>query len=147
SNPLLHPGKTAKLPQGWIGEVHPAVASGWSAFELDLAALAAAMPERLLYEDVITFPSVLQDLAFIVDEDVPAATLAAAMREAAGPELREVKVFDEYRGEQTGAGKRSLAFRVAFGSPERTLTDEDAAAIRARVVDALRERFGAELRA
>ncbi|MGH2971629.1 MAG: phenylalanine--tRNA ligase subunit beta, partial [Gaiellaceae bacterium] len=147
SHPVLHPGKTAKLPQGWIGEVHPAVASGWSAFELDLAALAAAMPERLLYEDVITFPSVLQDLAFIVDEDVPAATLAAAMREAAGPELREVKVFDEYRGEQTGAGKRSLAFRVAFGSPERTLTDEDAAAIRARVVDALRERFGAELRA
>jgi len=69
------------------------------------------------------------------------------MREAAGPELREVRVFDEYRGEQVGAGRRSLAFRVAFGSPERTLTDEDAAAVRARIVEALRERFGAELRA
>jgi phenylalanyl-tRNA synthetase beta chain len=146
SHPLLHPGKTAKLPEGWIGEVHPAVATGWSAFELDLAALAAAIPQRVLYEDVITFPSVLQDLAFVVDEDVPAAALAAAMREAAGPELREVRVFDEYRGEQVGAGRRSLAFRVAFGSPERTLTDEDAAAIRARIVDVLRERFGAELR-
>ncbi|HEY2073090.1 MAG TPA: phenylalanine--tRNA ligase subunit beta, partial [Gaiellaceae bacterium] len=147
SHPLLHPGKTAKLPQGWIGEVHPAVAFGWAAFELDLAALAAAMPERILYEDVITFPSVLQDLAFIVDEDVPAASLAAAMREAAGPELRDVTVFDEYRGEQIGAGKRSLAFRVAFGSRERTLTDEDATAMRGRIVDALRDRFGAELRA
>jgi phenylalanyl-tRNA synthetase beta chain len=147
SHPLLHPGKTAKLPQGWIGEVHPAVAFGWAAFELDLAALAEAMPERILYEDVITFPSVLQDLAFIVDEDVPAASLAAAMREAAGPELRDVTVFDEYRGEQIGAGKRSLAFRVAFGSRERTLTDEDATAMRGRIVDALRDRFGAELRA
>ena len=147
SHPLLHPGKTGRLPQGWIGEVHPAVATGWAAFELDLGALAAAMPERVLYEDVITFPSVLQDLAFVVDEDVPAATVAAAMREAAGPELRDVRVFDEYRGEQIGAGRRSLAFRVAFGAPDRTLTDEDAAAIRARIVDALRERFGAELRA
>jgi phenylalanyl-tRNA synthetase beta chain len=105
------------------------------------------MPARILYEDVITFPSVLQDLAFIVGEDVPAAELAAAMREAAGPELRDVRVFDEYRGEQIGAGRRSLAFRVAFGSKERTLTDEEAAVLRGRIVDLLRERFGAELRA
>ena len=147
SNPLLHPGKTAKLPQGWIGEVHPAVGRGWAAFELDLEALAAAMPGRVLYEDVITFPSVLQDLAFIVDEDVPAAALSAAIRDAGGSEVREVSVFDEYRGEQVGAGKRSLAFRVAFGSPERTLTDEDAAAIRSRIVGVLSDRYGAELRA
>jgi phenylalanyl-tRNA synthetase beta chain len=69
------------------------------------------------------------------------------MREAAGPELRDVRVFDEYRGAQIGEGRRSLAFRVAFGSSERTLTDEDAAAIRSRIVDALRERFDADLRA
>src|SRR5437588_371101 len=147
SHPLLHPGKTAKLPQGWIGEVHPAVGRGWAAFELDLDALAAAMPGRVLYEDVITFPSVLQDLAFIVDEDVPAAVLSAAIRDAGGSEVREVSVFDEYRGEQVGAGKRSLAFRVAFGSLERTLTDEDAAAIRSRIVGVLSDRYGAELRA
>jgi len=78
---------------------------------------------------------------------VPAAALAAAMREAGGTELRDVAVFDEYRGEQIGAGKRSLAFRVAFGSSERTLTDEDATALRARIVELLAERFGAELRA
>jgi phenylalanyl-tRNA synthetase beta chain len=147
SHPLLHPGKTAKLPQGWIGEVHPAVATGWSAFELDLDALAAAMPARVLYEDVITFPSLLQDLAFVVGDDVPAGTLAAAIAEAGGPEVRDVAVFDEYRGEQIGAGRRSLAFRVAFGSNERTLTDEDAAAIRSRIVAVLHDRYGAELRA
>jgi len=54
-------------------------------------------------------------------------------------------VFDEYRGEQIGAGKRSLAFRVSFGSSERTLTDEDVAAPRAAIVKALAEQFGAEL--
>ncbi len=147
THPLLHPGKTGRIPQGWIGEVHPGVAAGWAAFELDLEDLAAAMPERLLYEDVITFPSVLQDLAFIVGDDVPAAELAAAIREAGGPEVRDVAVFDEYRGEQIGAGRRSLAFRVAFGSHERTLTDEDAGAIRSRIVAVLHDRYGAELRA
>ncbi|MGH3051124.1 MAG: phenylalanine--tRNA ligase subunit beta, partial [Gaiellaceae bacterium] len=133
---LLHPGKTGRLPQGWVGEVHPAVARGWAAFELDLGELERAIPERVLYQDVITFPSVLQDLAFVVDEDVQAAALAAAIREAGGELVRDVEVFDEYRGEQIGAGKRSLAFRVAFGSLERTLSDEDVAPVRAAVVEA-----------
>lgn len=146
-HPLLHPGKTGRLPQGWVGEVHPAVGRGWAAFELDLAELAAAMPEWVLYEDVITFPSVLQALAFVVDEAVPAAELVAAIRDAGGELLRELRVFDEYRGEQIGAGRRSLAFRVAFGSPERTLADEDVAPARAAIVKALAERFGAVLRA
>ena len=146
-HPLLHPGKTGRLPQGWVGEVHPAVGRGWAAFELDLADLAAATPDRVLYEDVITFPSVLQDLAFVVDDTVPAAELVAAIRAAGGELLREARVFDEYRGEQIGDGKRSLAFRVAFGSPERTLADEDVAPARAAIVEALAERFGAVLRA
>ncbi|HVS85839.1 MAG TPA: hypothetical protein VHD91_09415, partial [Gaiellaceae bacterium] len=145
-HPLLHPGKTGRLPEGWVGEVHPAVGRGWAAFELDLAELEAALPGRVVYRDVISFPSVLQDLAFVVDEDAPAAELAAAIREAGGELVRDVEVFDEYRGEQIGAGKRSLAFRVAFGSTERTLTDEDVAPVRAAIVEALARRFGAELR-
>jgi phenylalanyl-tRNA synthetase beta chain len=147
SHELLHPGKTAALPQGVVGEVHPAVGSGWAAFELDLAGLLEAMPERVLYEDVPTYPAVRQDLAFVVSEDVPAAELAAAMREAAGEELREVRVFDEYRSPELGEGKRSLAFRVAFQSAERTLSDEDAAALRAKIVEGLAARYGAVLRA
>ncbi len=105
------------------------------------------MPERVLYEDVITYPALKQDLAFVVDEDVPAGDLVAAAREAAGPELREMRVFDVYRGEQVGPGRKSIAFRVEFQSPERTLTDEDGAALRERIVAALAERFGASLRA
>jgi len=146
-HPFLHPGKTGRLPQGWVGEVHPALGAGWGAFELDLAELAASVPQRVLYRDLITYPSLLQDLAFVVDEDVPAATLIAAMHEAGGELVRDVRVFDEYRGEQIGAGRRSLAFRVAFGSPERTLTDDDAVPLREAIVTALGERFDAVLRA
>jgi phenylalanyl-tRNA synthetase beta chain len=145
---FLHPGKSARTAEGWVGELHPSLLDGvWAGFELDLDALAAAAPAAVAFDDVSSFPEVRQDLAFVVDEDVPAASLAAAMREAAGPELRSLSVFDEYRSEQIGAGKRSLAFRVAFGSPERTLTDEDAAVLRGRIVDALAKRFGASLRA
>ena len=148
SEPFLHPGKAARTAEGWLGELHPQELDGtWGAFELDLDALVAATPEAVRAADVSPFPELRQDLAFVVGDEVPAAALAAAIRAAGEPELRDVAVFDEYRGEQIGAGRRSLAFRVAFGSAERTLTDEDAAVVRTRIVDALRERFGAELRA
>ena len=144
----LHPGKSARTNEGWVGELHPSLLDGtWGAFELDLDALAAAAPEAVEFEEVSPYPEVRQDLAFVVDEAVPAAELLAALREAAGPELRSATVFDEYRGEQIGAGRRSLAFRVAFGSPERTLTDEEAAELRGRIVQALADKFDAVLRA
>jgi phenylalanyl-tRNA synthetase beta chain len=148
SEPFLHPGKAARVEAGWIGELHPTLLEGtWGAFELDLPTLLAAMPERVVYEDFVTYPAVRQDLAFVVDEGVEAAELVSAATDAAGPELREMRVFDVYRGGQIPAGKKSIAFRVAFQSPERTLSDEDARALRDRIVTALAEWFGAELRA
>jgi phenylalanyl-tRNA synthetase beta chain len=133
---------------GWVAQLDPRLLEGeWSAFELDLEELFADVPERILYRDVITFPAVKEDLAFAVAEEVRAGDLVAAAREAAGPELREMRVFDVYHGDQVGAGKKSIAFSVTFQSAERTLSDEDAAVLRTRIVDALRERFGAELRA
>jgi phenylalanyl-tRNA synthetase beta chain len=148
TEPLLHPGKAARTGEGWVGELHPSVLEGvWGAFELDLDALVERAPEVVAFEEVSPYPEVRQDLAFVVDAELPAAELLAAMRDAGAPELRSVSVFDEYRGEQIGAGKKSLAFRTAYGSPERTLTDEEAAAVRGRIVEALGKRFGAELRA
>jgi phenylalanyl-tRNA synthetase beta chain len=82
-----------------------------------------------------------------VPEEVAAGELVAAAREAAGAELREMRAFDVYRGEQVGPGRKSIAFAVTFQSPERTLSDEDAARLRGAVVEALAARFGAELRA
>jgi phenylalanyl-tRNA synthetase beta chain len=144
----LHPGKAARTAEGWLGELHPALLDGsWGAFELDLDELAEAAPQVVAYEEVSPYPEVRQDLAFLVDEDVPSTEILAAIREAAGELLRRLEVFDEYRGEQTGEGKRSLAFRLAFGSHEGTLTDEDVAPVRASIVDALASRFDAVLRA
>jgi phenylalanyl-tRNA synthetase beta chain len=149
SESFLHPGKAARTAEGWLGELHPALLEGsWAAFELDLDALAEAAPRVVAFEEVSSYPEVRQDLAFVVGEEVPAAEILAAIREAAGERLRELEVFDEYRNVETiGEGKRSLAFRLAFGSLEGTLTDEDVAPVRASIVDALTARFGAELRA
>jgi len=146
-HPLFHPGKTARTAAGVLGELNPRVLAGeWGAIELDLESLFAESREPVTYEDVITYPAVRQDLAFVVPEEIEAGELVDAAREAAGPELREVEIFDVYRGEQAGEGKKSIAFSVAFQSPERTLSDEDAAALRQKIAEALAERFGAVLR-
>jgi phenylalanyl-tRNA synthetase beta chain len=137
----------ATTQSGWVGTYGPLELDGlWSAFELDLAELFASVPERILYQDVITFPPLRLDLAFVVDEGVPAGELMAAARAAAGEELREVRFLSDYRGDPIPAGKKSVAIAVAFQSPERTLTEEDAARLRASIVEALAELFGAELR-
>ena len=145
--PFLHPGRAARCGAGWFGELHPARAAGtWGVFELDLEQLYAGAREPVQYEDVITYPAVKQDLAFVVDVGVPAADLFAAARKAGGPELREVRFLSDFREPPIPAGKKSLAFRVEFRSPERTLSDEDVAPIRERIVSALAERFDARLR-
>jgi phenylalanyl-tRNA synthetase beta chain len=144
--PFLHPGKAARVESGWVGELHPALgAEGFGAFELDLDTLFADVPERIAYEDVITYPSLRQDLAVVVDEEVPAGDLVAAAR-AAVPELRDARIFDVYRGEPVPEGRKSVALALAFQAPDRTLSDEEAADMRQRIVGELEERFGAELR-
>jgi phenylalanyl-tRNA synthetase beta chain len=144
----LHPGKAAATDAGWLGELHPTLLEGaWGVFELDVEALAARLPERILYEDVITYPANRQDIAVAVAEDVEAGAIVAAAHEAGGTELREARVFDVYRGDQVGEGRKSVALRLVFQAPDRTLTDDEVEVARRRIVDALRERFGAELRA
>jgi phenylalanyl-tRNA synthetase beta chain len=148
SDDRFHPRKTAAIPAGIVGELHPLVLEGvWGAFELDLEELLEVVPQEIKYQDVVSYPPVRIDLAFTVPEEVAAGDLIEAARKAAGAELREMQPFDVYRGEQVGEGRKSIAFAVSFQSPERTLTDEDAAALRDTIVAALGERFGAELRA
>lgn len=144
---LLHPGKTAQTPAGIVGELHPETLDGvWGAFELDLERLFAESREPVTYADVITFPSIRQDLAFLVDEGVPAGELAEAVREI-DPLVREALIVEDYRGEGIPTGKKSVLLRVAFQSPERTLSNEDAAELRERIEATAAERFGAALRA
>ena len=99
------------------------------------------------YVDLTSFPALRQDLAVTLDDDVPAAIVLATVREAGGELLADVRVFDVYRGEQVGEGRKSLALALAFRAADRTLTDEDVAPVRERIVAALRDELGGELRA
>jgi phenylalanyl-tRNA synthetase beta chain len=145
---LFHPGKAAQIEAGVVGELHPALLDGvWGGFELDLETLAGAAREAVEYEDVLSYPAVRQDIAVAVAEDVEVGALLAAAREAGGELLREARVFDVYRGEQVGQGRKSVAIHLEFQSPERTLTDEEAAELREQIVARLAEGFRAELRA
>jgi len=147
-HPLFHPSRAARTGAGVVGELHPSLLDGsWGALEFDLGLLFDEIREPVTYQDVISYPAVRQDLAVVLDADVPAGEVFAAAREAGAPELREIRFLSDYRDAPIPPGKKSLAFSVAFQAEDRTLTDEDAAGLRSRVIDALERRFGAELRA
>jgi phenylalanyl-tRNA synthetase beta chain len=158
TEPFLHPGRAASVvvagsPVGWLGELHPSIAEAWeltsavAVFELDLDAVVAAVPGPVRYEDYTSFPEVRQDLAVVVPRTVAAADVVAAVRAAGGPLLASVEVFDVYRGAQIGEDQVSLALRLAFRSPERTLTDDEVAGLRNAIESALAERVGGQIRA
>jgi phenylalanyl-tRNA synthetase beta chain len=144
---LPAPGRGARTDEGWVASLRePDLPGEWGAFELDVDALVDRVPDLIVYEDVITYPPVRQDLAFVVRDDVTAGELVASARATAGSELRDMRAFDVYRGDQIGPGQKSIAFSVTFQSPERTLTDEDAAELRDRIIAAVEQAFGAKLR-
>jgi phenylalanyl-tRNA synthetase beta chain len=141
-------GRGAKTAEGWVLALRdPELPGDWGAFELDVDALVARVPEIVVYRDVISYPPVRQELAFVVDAALPAGELFAAAMDAAAPELREVRFLSDYRGPPISQGKKSIAFTVVFQSSDRTLTDEDAAGLRQRIIDAIERLFDAELRA
>jgi phenylalanyl-tRNA synthetase beta chain len=157
-HPSFHPGKCARVllndrQLGVLGELHPLVRERYElpeapllAAEIDLEALLAAVPERYAVRPVPAFPPVLEDLAVIVDEDVPAGRVEEAIWEAGGRTLSGVRLFDLYRGEQVGAGKKSLAYSLTYQAPDRTLTDAEALQVRQRIVRRLEQELGARLR-
>jgi phenylalanyl-tRNA synthetase beta chain len=156
SEPFLHPGRAARVrfggaDAGWLGELHPLICRGWdldsaAGFEINLGELAAAASlGREQYEDVISFPAVHQDLAVVVGEDVPAAQVREAVLSGGGELLRSADVFDLYRGEQVGEGRKSLALRLTFRAPDRTLTDEEVGKLREQIRSRLSE-IGGSLR-
>jgi phenylalanyl-tRNA synthetase beta chain len=154
----FHPTRGARISLGdalvgVIGELHPEVCDrfdvpeGSVAFEIALASVLEAIPPRSKGSEISRFPSVFIDLALIVDESVPADRLEGIIGGSGAPEVIGVRLFDQYRGEQIPAGKKSLAFALELHDLTRTLTDEDANRVRDRVVEALRGETGAELRA
>jgi phenylalanyl-tRNA synthetase beta chain len=157
-NPSFHPGKTAQLTVGEtvigvLGELHPLVKENYDflnpvvlAADFDLEALSTVIPWSYISRAVPEYPPVLEDLAVIVEEAVPAAKVEEAIRQGGGKLLTKVRLFDVFRGAQIGEGKKSLAYALAYQNPEKTLTDTDAAQIRQRIVKRLEQELGAKLR-
>jgi phenylalanyl-tRNA synthetase beta chain len=156
TQPFLHPGRSAAVIAderniGWVGELHPLVAAEWelpgtaAGFEIDLDHVEQ-LGRPQAYRDVSSFPAVLQDIAVVVGEDVSAATVIDTVRSAGEPLLATVELFDVFRGEQVGEGEKSLALRLSFQAPDRTLTDSEVAEPRQAIEAALGE-LGGRLRA
>jgi len=148
SEPFLHPGKSGRVicggePIGWIGEIHPLVAAeydlgGGVAFEIELAALLEDSPVgEESYVDFTPFPPVDRDLAVLVADEVPASSVVGAVEAAGGELLTGVSVFDVYSGEGVDEGEKSLALRLRFRAPDRTLSDEDVEPAWNAIVEAL----------
>jgi phenylalanyl-tRNA synthetase beta chain len=157
-HPSFHPGKCAEVNWngasiGWIGELHPAVAEAYgleahpvAEADLDIQALLPAIPDRFSVEPVPAYPPVLEDLAFVVEDTVPAADVADAIRRIGGDLVVDVQLFDVYQGGQIGEGKKSLAYSIVYQSPERTLTDDEVSSLRKAIIDGLGKDLGAVLR-
>ncbi len=153
-----HPGRCAQIfaegaAIGWAGELAPAVCAAFDlparsvAFEFDADALcAAARPGGFDVRPILTPPAAKEDIALVVDADVTAGELEDVVREAASPLLEDLRLFDVYTGEQVAEGRKSLAFALRLRG-EATLTAEETARVRKRVLKAARKAFGAELRA
>ena len=164
-HPSFHPGKCASVlldgtgtstglsvNLGLFGELHPLVQENYNfvspvlAADFDLEFILQAARAAFDVKPVSEFPPVLEDIAVVVDENLAAENVAALIRQTGGKMLGAVRLFDVFRSEQIGAGKKSLAYSLTYQSFEGTLTDKDAAQIRNKIVRRLEQQLGAKLR-
>jgi phenylalanyl-tRNA synthetase beta chain len=154
-HPALHPGRSARVLHegaevGWLGELHPRWLQKYElphpviVFEID--AESAAVRPFPRPQAPSKYPAVIRDIALVVDAGQPAQQLVEAALAERPPIVREVRIFDLYRGAGLPTGKKSLALRVVMQHTERNLTDSEADAARDSVVALLGRRFGASLR-
>lgn len=156
-DPRFQPGRAAKLESnntnlGVFGELHPEVRERLGievrrvmVAELDLETLIA-LSEPAKYTPISRYPATIQDLAVVVGVDTPAAGVERAIRKYAGATLESLTLFDVYEGPQIGEGKRSLAYRLAFRAPDRTLSDTEMGKTRQKIIRGLEHDAGATIR-
>ena len=154
--PAFHPGRCGRVlvaghPIGHVGEIHPSVAEAFgldervAAGDLELAALLAASDIRQ-FRDLSPYPPVVFDLAFDLPGDAPAGHLLRIVEESAGPNLERYEIFDVFSGPPIGVGRKSIALRLTFRDPGRTLTDDELAPVRAGIASAVGSSLGGRLR-
>jgi phenylalanyl-tRNA synthetase beta chain len=154
----FHPGRCAEVRVGdrsigFVGELHPVVREAFelpaqpvSALEFNLERLLEVWGAPTMMALISSHPPVYEDLALIVDEGVPAVRVRDLILQTGQPLLRSVLLFDVYRGEQVGSGKKSLAYRLTYQAPDRTLIDREVAKVRGKIVRRLEREVGATLR-
>ncbi|MHC1782918.1 MAG: phenylalanine--tRNA ligase subunit beta [Anaerolineaceae bacterium] len=155
---IYHPGKSARILAngvllGELGELHPAIRERYDLGEnvvvaavLEVDTLLNSVSPAYASADVPVFPPMLEDLALVVDEDLPAEKVAGLIRQTGGKLLAEVTLFDIYRGGQIGEGKKSLAYNLVYQAPDRTLSVAEVAALRQKIIKRLDHELGAKLR-
>ena len=157
--PWLQPGRAAQVLSGgrvlgWVGEVHPLTAAAFdvegavACFELDVRQLLETAEEQRPYVDVPVYPAVEMDMAIVVDESVSAERIEQCIASAGkkGP-FESVRLFDVYRDvKRVGAGRKSMAFRLSYRAPDRTLTGEEVDKAHARIVEKVVKATGGEVR-
>jgi phenylalanyl-tRNA synthetase, beta subunit, non-spirochete bacterial len=137
---------------GAVGELDPTVLESFGAsapavaFEFDLDPLLLGARRDLAFESLSHYPAAAMDLAFVLDESVPAAAVLATLHRAGGDLLEDARVFDEFRSDALGAGRRSLAIAVRFRAPDRTLKEQEITAVRRACIDAVAREHRGELR-
>ena len=156
-NPSYHPGRCAKvtiggMEVGVMGQVHPLVAQNYGidadvyCAEINFTKLMLCQLPDATYTPLPKYPTVSRDLALVCDESVTVAQVEEVISTAAGKLLRDVKLFDIYRGVGVTEGKKSMAFSLELRADDRTLTDTDSEAVVAKVLAALKEKLDAVLR-
>jgi len=157
TNPSYHPGRCAKITIdgveiGYIGQIHPIVTANYDidedvyCAELNMDALYAAQLPEATYVPLPKYPSVTRDLAIVCDETVTVADVESVIEASAGKLLRDVRLFDIYRGTGIPEGKKSLAFSLEMRADDRTLTDTDSESLIRAVLAKLQEVLQATLR-
>jgi phenylalanyl-tRNA synthetase beta chain len=157
-DPVFHPGKCANIlvdgtKVGLFGELHPLIKERYDfsnapllAAEIELSDLMDVVPSRFEARPVPQFPPVFEDIAVVIDEVISADKVHDVICHAGGTLLSNVNLFDIFRSDHIGTGKKSMAYSLTYQAPNRTLTDQDATRIRQRIIHALEQELGAKLR-
>ena len=156
-NPTFHPGRTAKViiggkDAGVMGEIHPDVLKNYGipvkayVAEIDLDAIIDNADTEKTYIATPKFPAVSRDIAMLVSDEVPVAEIEEVITAAAGKLLEELKLFDVYKGSQIAADKKSVAYSLTLRSAEKTLGEDEVTQVMDKVLKALADKLGAELR-
>ncbi len=155
--PYMHPGRLAEVfygkeSLGYVGEVHPSILKNYSIGTkayiavIDMAKYNELASFEHTFKPLPKYPAVERDIAMLVDDDTTVMEIENIIKQKGGKYLDRVKLFDVYKGDQIEKGMKSVAYSIKFRSADRTLTDEDVSKPISKIITALKENLGAQLR-